>query len=520
MQRPLSTLFLALIPLGFLGFFLIYPFVRAILAGIEPGFVEQLRSVLGEKYYWERIGWSLQQATCSSVLSVLLGVPAALILAKHDFPFKKGLMRILMLPLVTPSIVAAMGILSLVGARGLTGLHLQDTAFLVILGNVFYNQSLIVRFVHAGLMRIPEHTIQAAQVLGAGRFRVLQRVTLPLVMPHLLGAFSLVFLYCFSSFSLALLLGGQKYSTLEVEIYTLTLYQLNLSSAGILVLVQFLITGLAALVYTALQKRTATIGEFRARVLPAPHGFQWLEVGFWVGLTGIIALAPLVSVFLKSLLGQDGLTVQFYQGIFTADTLHALWNTLRFSVAAMVLSLIVGGLQAIVTFRRASPAIDALSMLPFLVSMVSVSVGYLLAYPGLSGSLTLLIGAYTLLAYPFVTRTVLAGLRGLSPAMLQSARVLGASPLRVWTRVTLPLLKGSIRTGAAFALASAIGEFAATLILQRPEWTTLSTLIYQTLGRPGAQNLGQAAALSSMLLGITSLAFRVLEDDAAGQNSF
>ncbi|GGJ24318.1 ABC transporter permease [Deinococcus roseus] len=520
MQRTFTTFLLALIPLGFLGFFLIYPFVRALLAGAEGGFLRQAQEVLHEKYYWERIGWSLQQATYSSVLSVLLGVPAALTLARHDFPFKTTLMRILMLPLVTPSIVAAMGILSLVGARGLTGIHLQDTAFLVILGNVFYNQSLIVRFVYAGLLRIPEHTVQAARVLGANRWRVLWRVTLPLVLPHLLGAFSLVFLYCFSSFSLALLLGGQKFSTLEVEIYTLTLYQLDLSSAGILVLVQFLITGLAAVVYTNLQKRTSSTGEFRTRTLPRPQGLQWLQVLFWTGLTGLIALAPLLSVFLKSVLGQEGITWAFYRGILTSDTLQALWNTLKFSGIAMVLSVVVGGLQAIVTFRRASPALDALSLLPFLVSMVSVSVGYLLAYPGLSASLTLLIGAYVLLAHPFVTRTVLAGLRSLSPSMLQSARVLGASPLRVWQRVILPLLKSSIRTGAAFALASAIGEFAATLILQRPEWTTLSTLIYQTLGRPGAQNLGQAAALSSMLLGITYMAFQVLEEDAAGQNSF
>lgn len=516
----MNTFLLALIPLGFLGFFLIYPFARALMAGAEGGFLLQLQSVLSEKYYWERIGWSLQQAVYSSGLSVLLGVPAALTLARYDFPLKKSLLRVLMLPLVTPSIVAAMGILSLVGVRGITGIHLQDTAFLVILGNVFYNQSLIVRFVYSGLMRIPEHTVQAARVLGANKWRVLWKITLPLVMPHLLSGFSLVFLYCFSSFSLALLLGGQKFSTLEVEVYSLTLYQLDLSRAGILVLIQFLITGLAALVYTSLQKRTSTTGEFKNRVLPAPQKMQWAEVGFWVGLTALIALAPLVSVFVKSLMGQEGFTLQFYQGILSPETLQALWNTLRFSGAATVLALLLGILQALVTHRRASPAMDLLTLLPFLVSMVSVSVGYLIAYPTLSASLTLLIGAYTLLAYPFVTRTMLAGLRTLSPAMLQSARVLGASPLRMWIRVILPLLRGSIRTGAAFALASAIGEFAATLILQRPEWTTLSTLIYQTLGKPGAVNLGQAAALSSMLLGITYLAFRALENDAEHQSHF
>ena len=88
----------------------------------------------------------------------------------------------------------------------------------------------------------------------------------------------------------------------------------------------------------------------------------------------------------------------------------------------------------------------------------------------------------------------------LPPQWAQAARTLRASPWRVFVRVTLPLVAPALRRGMAFAAATALGEFAVSLFLSRPEWTTLTTLIYQHLGRPGAANLHAAHALSLLLM--------------------
>jgi len=91
------------------------------------------------------------------------------------------------------------------------------------------------------------------------------------------------------------------------------------------------------------------------------------------------------------------------------------------------------------------------------------------------------------------------------------ARSLGASPWRVFWRVTLPLLRPALRRGMAFAAATAVGEFAVTLFLSRPEWATLTTRVYEYLGRPGETNRDAALVLACLLMALALLAFAVIE---------
>jgi thiamine transport system permease protein len=98
---------------------------------------------------------------------------------------------------------------------------------------------------------------------------------------------------------------------------------------------------------------------------------------------------------------------------------------------------------------------------------------------------------------------MLSGLRALDAGALEAARVDGAGFWAVARFVVLPLVSSSLRVGVGFAFAVVLGEFGATLVLQRPEWTTLTTLIYAHLGRPG--QLGEASALAVLLLLATAL---------------
>ncbi|MFM2035930.1 MAG: hypothetical protein RL459_1195, partial [Pseudomonadota bacterium] len=92
-----------------------------------------------------------------------------------------------------------------------------------------------------------------------------------------------------------------------------------------------------------------------------------------------------------------------------------------------------------------------------------------------------------------------------------AARTLGASPWRTFWRVTLPLLRPALRRGMAFAAATSLGEFAVTLFLSRPEWATLTTLIYQHLGRPGQAQHEAALVLSCVLMALSLVAFLLIE---------
>ena len=99
----------------------------------------------------------------------------------------------------------------------------------------------------------------------------------------------------------------------------------------------------------------------------------------------------------------------------------------------------------------------------------------------------------------------MGALDALPPHLLRVARTLGATPWRLFWRVTWLLLQPALRRGMAFAAATAIGEFAVTLFLSRPEWATLTTLVYETLGRPGQANRDAALVLSSLLMALALL---------------
>jgi len=191
------------------------------------------------------------------------------------------------------------------------------------------------------------------------------------------------------------------------------------------------------------------------------------------------------------------------------DTVLALRNTVQFSVLALGLATGLGLAHAQAAQRVLW--LRTLVFLPFVVSPVMVAFGLLLLYPQASGSFEVLVAAYALLAYPFVAKALAARLDSLPAHYLEAARSLGAGPWRCFWRVTLPLLAPALRRGMAFAAATAVGEFAVSLFLSRPEWATLTTLIYQHLGKPGADNLAAAQVLACVLMALALLAFVLIE---------
>ena len=120
---------LAALPLLFLAAFLLLPLLRVLgIGGASLG-------ILGQPYFQGRLLWTFWQASLTVVLALAIGGPLAYLLARHHLPGKGLLLRLLLLPFVTPTLVAALGLLSLFGPRGLTGLDLSETPTLIVLGD-------------------------------------------------------------------------------------------------------------------------------------------------------------------------------------------------------------------------------------------------------------------------------------------------------------------------------------------------------------------------------------------------
>jgi thiamine transport system permease protein len=509
---------LGLLPAVFLALLLIAPLARLLLEGWASASAGLLASLWFDDYLRWRVVWSFAQAAVTCALALLLGVPIAWVLARYQFAGRTLLLRLLMLPFVVPTLVAGLGVLALWGPRGLVGralsgwlgfsigASLQDTPWLLLYGNLFFNLCVVVRAGVDALGQVSASRVAAARTLGATPWRAFWRVEWPAVLPWLASAMCLVFLYCFAGFGLALLLGGQRFATVEVEIYTLVAHELKLAEAGVLALCMVVLTGGVALGYGLIEKWLSTPVRADAIPLQRPvRAGQWALLVAALAVLFVVCAAPLLAiVWLAVAAGPNAWAV-----VFDDEVGRALWNTLQFSFSALLLATALGLAHAFAA--RRSVWLRTASFLPFVVSPVTVAFGLLLLYPSWTASLPLLIAAYALLAYPFVAKSVASALDSLPVQVLQAAQTLGATPGRVFWRVTLPMIAPALRRGMAFAAATVLGEFAVTLFLSRPEWATLTTLIYQRLGRPGAVNLDSAMVLASLLMALALLVFMLIE---------
>ncbi|KES13505.1 ABC-type Fe3+ transport system, permease component [Snodgrassella alvi SCGC AB-598-P14] len=498
-QKLLLGLF-SLLPL----FFLLAVVLLPLQAMLQQTDADSFRMVWQDEYMRRLLGWTASQAAISSVLTLLLGVPVAWTVTRLQFSGRNWVLRLLMLPFVIPTLVAGVGILALFGAQGLLWRGWEGTPWLLLYGNVFFNLPVMVRAGYQGLCQVPATRMYAAQTLGAGTWQRFVRIEIPQMLPWLAGGMCLVFLYCFSGFGLALLLGGEHYITLEVQIYQLIAYELDMAQAGVLVLWVLATTFLSGIIYAVLSRYSAQKAVIQ--MLPPQLPTTGQKAGLVMALLlllGCCAL-PLLAVCWRALLAGSSWLV-----LLESTTWQAVLNTLGFTLMAIMLALLLGFLHAALAKRLMW--VRSLTFLPFMVSPVCVSFGLLLCYPGWTASLSMLICTYALLAYPFITKDVLAAWDSLPDSYTQAARTLGAGRMQVLLYVIVPLLRPALQRGLALAAATCIGEFAATLFLSRPEWQTLTTLIYHYLSTAGRDNYDRAMVLTLLLMMLTILIFALVE---------
>ncbi|MBA3530635.1 MAG: ABC transporter permease subunit, partial [Ardenticatenales bacterium] len=249
-----------------------------------------------------------------------------------------------------------------------------------------------------------------------------------------------------------------------------------------------------------------------------------------VGLPTIYVLAPLLALVERSL-GLGGPTPFLYyqmmgepvqHTLFTVTPSLAIRNSLLFALATTLLSLLLGTLAAYLLAPRGRSApslwrslLDPLLLLPLGTSAVTLGFGYIVALDepplNLRTSVLLIPLAHSLVAFPFVVRTVLPVLRSINPALREAAAVMGATPVRLLREIDFPLLGRALLVGAVFAFAVSMGEFGATALVARPEWPTMPVVIFRYLGLPGTSNYGRALAMSVLLMLITAIAFALIE---------
>lgn len=515
----------AVLAAAFLGVFFFTPLGVILVRSLRDA--GTVADIVSNPYYWQRLGFTTLQAFLSTVLTLALGIPSAVLFARYRFPGKRLLRSLLTIPFVMPSVVAGIGFLALIGPRGSLGLNLRDTFAIVLIAHVFYNYAIVVRVVGSYLEAVAPRLRDAAAVLGCGAWSTLWRVTLPIARPAILAAATLVFIFTFTSFGIILIVApSPAFATVEVEIYRLTARLLRLDAAAVLVLVQLAVITAVTWVYTRSQARLAVELRGPTPRLPRPGRRGAILLVAVLGISITVVLSPLAALFIKSFSRPvaGGFTFQNYLALLESTRTigfaglgPALRNSLVFATAAAGLGLVLGFAFAYAVGRGGHAWLDQLSLLPLATSAVTLGFGYLLAYPALTVSAWGIILAHTLIAFPFVARALLPGIRALSRSMSWAAETLGAGPWRTLRRVELPLLAPSLVSAASFAFAVSLGEFGATIVLSRPEHATLPVAIFDRLSRPGAGSYGAALALAVILMTLTAATMLLLERFGEGE---
>jgi thiamine transport system permease protein len=531
-RRLATTLALAAPPLLFLLVFFVLPVSAIMAAGLAPAGVldpTALGAVLSRPFVREVAWFTFWQALLSTLLTVLAALPGAYVLARFDFPGKRLLNSVAVVPFVLPTVVVAAAFLALLGPRSPFGIRLDATIWAILLAHVFYNYAVVLRLVGAAWAQLDPRLEDAARVLGATRLAAFRRVSLPLLAPAIASAASIVFLFTFTSFGVILLLGGPSFATLEVEIYRQAAQLLDLRVAATLALIQGVALLALLLVYARIQQRLAV----RMHALPArlvarrPRGVrEWLFVGVNLAMIGLLLGLPLALLVERSFATTGGYGLTNYAALAVAGgrgglfvpPAEAISNSLVFAAGATLIAVGLGALAALlVGYRRGvgATALDALLMLPLGTSGVIVGFGLLLTLTGpLAGLRTspLLIPiAHAVVGLPFVVRALVPVIRSIEPRLREAAAVLGAPPGRVRAEIDLPIIRRALLVGAGFAFAVSLGEFGATLFIVRPDMPTMPIAVYRLLSQPGPLAFGQAMAMATVLMAVTALSIIVID---------
>ena len=530
MNRRLWTPLLLGPPVVFLAVFFAWPVANIIGAGLRGNRGWDLHGVgqvLGDPYL-RRVAWfTLWQAAASTLLTLAVALPAAHVLARFEFRGRRLLHALVVVPFVLPTVVVGAAFLALVGPRSPIGLHLQGSVWAILLAHAFFNHAVVVRTVGGLWEGLDPSTEEAARVLGASRWRAFRSVTLPALRPAIASAAAITFLFTFTSFGVIRILGGAGHSTLEVEIYRQTADLLDLPVASVLALLQMAAVATMLLVQDRLERRrTATAVALRPASPQRPRGRGerlWLAANLTL-LAGWLG-APLATLVERSFRTGDGHGGSAWRALahatagtrLTVAPLEAVGNSLRFAVVATVLAVTLGGLAAVALTRprgRAARLLDAALVLPLGTSAVTVGFGLLIALDrpvDLRANPMLVPIAQAVVALPFVVRTMTPVLRSIDPRLHDAAAVLGAAPARTWLAVDLPLVRRAVLVAAGFAFAISLGEFGATSVIARADAPTVPIVIVRLLGRPGALNVAQAFALSTVLMVMTAVSVLLVD---------
>ena len=535
----------------FFGLFLFYP-VGLMLkrAFVSDGkfTLEYFGLLLSSPLQRESLANSFAIATLTTALTTLVTLPLAHVMTRVSFRGRALASGLLLVPMIMPPFVGAIGLRQLLSRFGSLNLLLQNIGLVpadrpidwlgsggfwgIVLLQVLNLYPILFLNVSAAMANIDPALREAAQNLGSNGWRLFRTVTLPLILPGYFGGAIIVFIWAFTDLGTPLIFGFSR--VVPVQIFD-AVNEVNTNPMGYALVVFVLVLTVALFVASKrlfASKRYEMIarGHTGGAEVPATRR---QTVWIWLGLGALItaALLPHLMVIVQSFserwfftaLPGEWTTSNYVEIFRDKLTGTSIRNSLLFSSCSALLDLVLGVIIAWLLTRRRIPLagwLDALAMLPLALPGIVLAFGYVAGFDNFknhwlneyfnprNNPTLLLIISYSVRRLPYIVRSAYAGFQQTSVTLEEASANVGASPFRTLRKITLPLIMANLIAGTILTFSFAMLEVSDGLILAMKEnYFPITKMIFQLMGRlePNAPSVACALGVVGMVLLTASL---------------
>lgn len=525
--------------LAVLGAFLIWPILLTVVYGFQRPdgafTAEYLLSVFQDRVWMQGLGNSLRIAVCTTILTLCIAMPLALLSARYNFRGKGVVTSILLVPLILPPFVGAIGARAIFGRAGALNALLTNLGVLgegdlgidflggdsrfwgVIVMESLHLYPILYLNLAAALANLDPAMDEAALGLGASPWQRFWKITLPLVMPGLFAGGTIVFIWSFTELGTPLMFDYYKVTPVQI-FWGVQEVAANPRPYALVVVMLVVSVALYAVGKLAFGGRAYAMQSKAsiASVLPTLRGWRGAAAAGAFLLVTFLAVLPHIGVILSSF-SSDG---AWYQTVLPSDwtgehyanalshplAMGSIINSLKYALAAMIICVAIGLAIAYLNVRVKIPGgwlLDSLAMLPLAVPGLVMAFGYVAMtfkwpfntpllkpwfdivgrepYP-----VIMLIIAYAIRRLPYVVRSASAGLEQTSGQLEEAALNLGASTGTAIRRIVVPLIMANLIAGGILAFSFAMLEVSDSLILaQTDKHFPITKAIFEFFNRLG-----------------------------------
>lgn len=524
----------------FFTLFLIYPLANVLLNAFYVNGQFTLaffKLMLTDAYQWSIVLNSVNLGILVTLATSLLAIPIALLITRNDFPGKNFLQGLLLVPMILPPFVGAVGMRQMFARFGSINLFLMEIGFIerpidwfgggallgVVVLQVLHLFPIMYLNVAASLANVDPSLEEAARNVGAKGLTLFRKITFPLMLPGYFAGASIVFIWSFTDLGTPLMFEYRQ--LVPVQIFDM-INDIHENPMGYILVVLMILLTLGFFIITksilgGRQYEMMSHGQTGQKPRQASRSLTSFIYFVIFGLT-FIALIPHFSVVLTSFAERwfmsvlpQTYTTQFYGMIFEHRlTSVGMSNSLMLSSISTIIDIIAGITIAYLLVRTRIPGknlLDGLTMLPLAIPGIIIAFGYLSGFSGTFldarvNPIPLLIIAYAIRRMPYMVRSAYAGFQQVNVQMEEAAQNVGATPGQTLRRITMPLVFANLIAGGILCFSFAMLEVSDSLILAAEEnHFPITKAIYILMGRPDGPFIASALGVLGMFLLMATL---------------